>query len=606
MCGICGLINSGERISSLPALIGAMCDVITHRGPDEAGYFVADNIALGMRRLKIIDLHTGSQPIFNEDQSVVVVFNGEIYNFIELKNNLQKKGHRFYTKSDTEVLVHLYEEHGEAFLKYLNGMFGIALWDKNHKKLLLARDRMGEKPLYYTQTKNALIFGSELKSILCYPGLTREMEGKAIYHYFTLNYIPAPLTIYRNIFKLFPGEYLTYQYNVISKNKYWDERVTSSTNAFSEEDFQENLYDELCKAVKLRLISDVPLGAFLSGGIDSSIMVALMSKISNAPVKTFSIGLENEKRSELPFARAVADRYATEHHELIAKPDALSLIDRLIWHFDEPFGDSSAIPTFLVSELTKKYVTVSILGDGGDELFAGYERYQRIAGRIVPQKIPGVMRYLASHILGNALPFGFKGKAFLQGLQYDNYDFFTVGTSEQLKCSLFTNDFLRQLNGVSSRKVANLFFLEDRSLLNQCMFFDQKVYLPDDILTKVDRMSMANSLETRAPFLDHNLVEYAMKISPNLKLNGNTKKYILKKTFGNYLPEEVFTHKKTGFSIPLDEWFRNELREFITETLTKKRIEEAGVLSYPFVAKIISQHLTGKRNHKRLLWMILM
>jgi len=604
MCGICGIINTKKNNHISQAMVGAMCDVITHRGPDEEGLFIESNIGLGMRRLKIIDLTTGSQPIFNEDKSIVVIFNGEIYNFLELKENLFKKGHKFYTQSDTEVIAHLYEDHGEEFLTHLNGMFAIALWDKKKQKLILARDRLGEKPLYYTKTNDALIFGSELKCILCYPKLVKELELKAIHYYFIFNYIPAPWTIYKNIFKLQPGQYLIYQDNVISIKKYWDAKF-GDFNTLSEKDVQERLYHELCRAVKLRLISDVPLGAFLSGGIDSSIMVALMCQNSNTHIKTFSIGLENEKKSELPFARAVAEKYGCDHHELIARPDALKLIDQLLWHFDEPFGDSSALPSFLVSQLTKNYVTVAISGDGGDELFGGYERYQRILSRASINKIPTILRKPISKGIGEFLPFGFKGKAFLTSLQYDNYDFFTTGTSEQFKSLLFSNNFSEQLYGISTKEITNAVFLEHQPLLNQCMYFDMKLYLPDDILTKVDRMSMANSLETRAPFLDHHLVELSLSIPPDFKIKGNIKKYILKRVFRNLLPESIFTHQKTGFSIPLGDWFKRELKLLIMETLSKKRIEEIGILSYPFIEKIISQHMTGKRNYKRLIWMIL-
>jgi asparagine synthase (glutamine-hydrolysing) len=362
----------------------------------------------------------------------------------------------------------------------------------------------------------------------------------------------------------------------------------------------------LTKAVKLRLISDVPLGAFLSGGIDSSIMVALMSEMSNASVKTFSIGLENERESELPFAREVAQRYGTDHHELIARPDALDLLDQILWHFDEPFGDSSAIPTFLVSQLTKNYVTVAISGDGGDELFGGYERYRRILGRSNIQNIPKILRIPVSKLLGNILSYGFKGKAFLQSLQYDNYEFFTVGTSEELKGYLFSFDFLQKTKNITSYEVADKFLLKDQTLLNQCMYFDMKVYLPDDILTKVDRMSMANSLETRAPFLDHNLVEFAMTISPELKVNRGITKYILKKAFKDFLPENVYTHKKTGFSIPIGDWFKHELKSLVMETLSKGQIEQCGILSHTSIESMVSQHMSGYRSHDRLIWLTLM
>ncbi len=605
MCGITGFYRQSGIRGSDQAVLHSMCDVIHHRGPDEAGYFLDGPVALGMRRLKIIDLSSGSQPIYNEDQSLVVVFNGEIYNFLDLKKDLIQKGHQFYTQTDTEVIVHLYESYGEEFLQHLNGMFAIALWDIKAQKLILARDRMGEKPLYYTEMQGDFIFASEIKSMLCHPKFKKELSPRAVSHYFTFNYIPAPFAIYEHVYKLFPGEYLVYQNNKIEKRRYWNARY-QQPGPFSQDEFCEKVRASLSHSVKNRLISDVPLGAFLSGGIDSSIMVALMSQMSNAPVKTFSIGLENDKKSELPFARSVAQKYGTDHHELIARPDALGLIDDILWAFDEPFGDSSALPTFLVSQLTKNHVTVAISGDGGDELFGGYTRYQRILDRGFMSGMPKAFRNAMSRHLGERLPFGFKGKAFLEGLKYDDYAFFSIGTRETILRELFTLEFSTQAKNASPYDVAESVLLEDQALLNQCMYFDMKVYMPDDILTKVDRMSMANSLETRAPFLDHHLVELAMTIPPEMKVTGHSTKDILKKAFHKMLPEEVFTHQKTGFSIPLNDWYRGALKPLLMETLSEKRIADNGILNPAFVQKVIAQHLSGERQYERLLWMMLM
>jgi asparagine synthase (glutamine-hydrolysing) len=564
MCGICGIINHNRDEQLIGNLVGAMCDVMTHRGPDEEGKYIDEKAALGMRRLKIIDLSTGSQPIFNEDRSIVVVYNGEIYNYLELREDLEKKGHKFYSNTDTEVIVHLYEDYKEGFLRYLNGMFAIALWDNTRKKLILARDRMGEKPLYYRLVNDTLIFGSEIKCLLCYPGASKELDSEATYHYCCFRYVPSPLTIFKDIFKLDPAHYLTYHDRKLVKKEYWKLQFKDKMNV-SENDIAERLYLELRKAVKYRLLSDVPLGAFLSGGIDSSIMVALMTQLSNAPVKTFSIGLEDEKSSELPFARAVAERYETEHYELMASPDAVDLLDQIAWHFDEPFADGSALPTFLVSLLTKKYVTVAISGDGGDELFGGYERYRRILKRSFIQKMPKKLRKAISKHIGAKLPYGFKGQSFLQSLQNDNYFHFTIGNSKELSENILSSDFAGD-----SYKFAEKFLLKGRALIEQCMYYDLKVYLPDDILTKVDRMSMANSLETRAPFLDHNFVEFCMAIPHTLKINNGVTKYILKKTFKKHLPEKVYTHKKTGFRVPIETWFRNELKPLVMDYLSKE------------------------------------
>jgi len=450
-----------------------------------------------------------------------------------------------------------------------------------------------------------LIFASEIKSMLCHPAFKKTLSPRAVAHYFTFNYIPAPVSIYEHVYKLFPGEYLVFQNNEIKKSHYWDVKYTQADTR-PKAALCEQLRHELSEAVKLRLISDVPLGAFLSGGIDSSIMVALMSQASNAPVKTFSIGLENAQMSELPFARAVAEKYGTDHHELIAQPDALSLIDEIQWSFDEPFGDSSALPTFLVSQLTREHVTVAISGDGGDELFGGYNRYKRILSRGGAKNLPKAMRTFFSEWLGENMPFGFKGKAFLQGLKYDDFEFFSIGTRESILGELFTPDFLKQVTGVSARDIAGRFFLPDQALLNQCMYFDMKVYMPDDILTKVDRMSMANALETRAPFLDHNLVEFAMTIPPEMKASPQNTKDILKTAFRDILPDEIFSHKKTGFSIPLNDWYRKALKPMLMDTLREDRIAKNGILNPGFVQKIIAQHMSGQRNYERLLWMLLM
>jgi len=586
-------------------IVKAMCDVIKHRGPDEDGYFLDEYAALGMRRLKIIDLDTGTQPIYNEDKNIVVVFNGEIYNYQELRRDLFKKGHQFYTASDTEVIAHLYEDFGENFLKYLNGMFALAVWDRRNRKLILARDRMGEKPLYYTLLNNSLIFGSEIKSLLCHPMIFKEIEPEGIYSYFIFNSPPGDLTSYKNIFKLRPAEYLIWQNGSVRKSRFW-QPIFRSPLLTSDMEIQERLIDEVENSVRMRMVSDVPIGAFLSGGIDSSIMVALMSRLSSSPVKTFSIGLQDEANSELPFARAVAERYGTEHYELVAQPDALNLVDRIVWHFDEPFGDSSAIPTFLVSQMTREYVTVAISGDGGDELFGGYDRYRRILRRKYTERIPSGIRRAISKLVGDRLPLGFKGKAYFQAMRYDNFECFAVGTKELLKTFLFTEEFLDKIKDVSFLQTISAYKSEGQNLLNQCMYFDMNVYLPDDILTKVDRMSMANSIETRAPYLDHNLVELAMRIPSEKKVSRLTTKIILKDSFRRFLPDIVLSHKKTGFSIPLGEWFRNELKPLALETLSKSKLQAAGILDHIFVDKILMQHMSGYRDHHRLIWLFLM
>lgn len=605
MCGICGIYNFSRGSRVPEKTIKNMCEVMKHRGPDEDGFYFNDNIALGMRRLKIIDLFTGSQPIYNENKSIVTVFNGEIYNFQELRDALVKNNHYFYTNSDTEVIVHLYEDFGEEFVNYLNGMFAIALWDNREKTLFLYRDRMGEKPLHYLINKEGIIFASEIKSILCNSRYQKEIDLEALYHYFTYYYIPAPFTIYKNIKKLLPGHYLKcIDTGEVVIQKYWDFRHQPDHNK-SEDYFVEGLRELLIKSIKMRLVSDVPLGAFLSGGIDSSTIVAFMSSLVDEPIKTFSIGFGEKEYNELNYARVIARKFKTDHHEFIVEPSAVDLIDKLIWHFDEPFNDSSAIPTFLLSEITRKYVTVALSGDGGDELFAGYDSYRAMMKRRKLKYIPKWVRKIISHQIGDRLPEYTYGKRYLQSLCADDIEFFFYGTDR--KKNLFSNDYLKIVNKFSSYNVIKDYILNNNTeYLSRFMYIDSKLYLPDDILVKVDRMSMANSLETRIPFLDHNLIEFVAQIPEKYKMKGSISKYILKKTMENILPNNILNRNKQGFVIPLDVWFKNELKEMVEDIFSNKLLNETGFFNTDYILKIFNDHMMGRYNHRRFLWSILL
>ncbi len=606
MCGISGILSLKKEEKITPQMIAPMCDVMRHRGPDDEGIHCQGPIGLGMRRLQVIDLDSGRQPIFNEDGAICVVFNGEIYNYRTLREGLIKKGHSFKTQSDTEVLVHLYEEEGEDFLRSLNGMFAIALWDQNQEKLILARDRFGEKPLHYLCSNKRLTFSSELKSILVtLPDLPR-LHSEAVYQYFLSNYIPAPLTIYHGIKKLFPGHYLRILKGEISEIKYWD-FTYEPDYTMSESYISERIYDLLEDSVRLRLVSDVPLGAFLSGGIDSSVVVGLMSGLMDQPVQTFSIGFKEENYNESSFALEVSRAFGTEHKEQIVEASAIGLINDLVWYFDEPFGDSTAIPNYLLSKMTRENVTVALSGDGGDELFAGYNRYFRMDERKKWNLLPRPFRkQLAA--TGRILPKHTRGKAFLQSLGIEDYPFFCLGSAPTQLEGLLSEEFKTEIRELNPYRFSEMYCLNasGREYISPFMYFDTKVYLPDDILVKVDRMSMAHSLETRIPFLDHRLVEFVATIPENLKRRktiwGKIGKYILKKTFNTLLPEVIQKRPKHGFTLPVDLWFRDELREMALDVLSESQIKRIGILNPKAVSQMLNEHLQGKASHTETLW----
>jgi len=510
----------------------------------------------------------------------------------------------FSTSSDTEVIVHLYEEYEEGFLNFLNGMFAIALWDNNKKTLFLARDRLGEKPLHYAMTREGLLFASEIKSILCVRNAEKELNHEALYHYFSLICVPAPFTIYKGINKLLPGHYLKYKDERLETKQYWNISYNPDFGN-SEDDFSRDLRKLMTNSLKDRLVSDVPLGAFLSGGIDSTVVVGLMSTLMDKPVKTFSIGFKEDRYNELKYARIVATRFKTEHHEFIVEPKALDLLEKLVWHFDEPFGGPSAIPTYVVSELARRYVTVVLSGDGGDEIFAGYDSYPARLRRRKLAILPNWIKQLLGRKLADRLPDTTKGKWFLQSLVEDEHRLHIVGLTERWKRELFSEDFLRTVGCIDTFDIVRPHLLTSSSeYLTRFQHLDVKLYLPENVLVKVDRMSMANSLETRAPFLDHEIAELLAKIPAELKLRGHTSKYILKKAMADLIPPEILGRGKWGFALPVDIWFRGELKNLIGDVVDQART--SAIFNYPYLKSKLDEHIQRKRNHQRLLWSLMM
>ncbi|HET6863053.1 MAG TPA: asparagine synthase (glutamine-hydrolyzing), partial [Pyrinomonadaceae bacterium] len=602
------------------AILDRMCQVIAHRGPDDQGVMhTSDGVHLGMRRLSIIDLAGGHQPISNEDGQVSIVFNGEIYNYRELYPELKTRGHQFKTHSDTEAIVHAYEEFGVDCLKPLRGMFVFAIWDAKNKRLFMARDRVGKKPLYYTLTDDStLIFGSELKSLLQHPKTRRVVNPEAVDAYLTCGYVPDPLTILRDVHKLPPGHYLTFENGKIDVRSYWDFQYGEPGNSASrkEEDYLDELRSLLAESVKLRLIADVPLGAFLSGGIDSSSVVGLMSKEMSQPVKTFSIGFQEDSYNELKYARIAAKHFQTDHHEFVVTPDLCEIVDELAWFLDEPFADSSAIPTYMVSKMARQYVTVVLSGDGGDELFGGYTRYVIDRQRSAFGQLPRFLRRGVMAPLSKQLPHGARGRNFLHNIALDPLDRYLDSISiftELNKPRLYSDGFADQLerenrsgSGVLRSWRTYASNVKTGHDLDKMLYVDSKTYLPGDILTKVDRMSMANSLEARVPLLDHKLIEFVNRIPAGLKLKGLETKYIFKRAIEDFVPAEILHRPKQGFGVPVQEWINEQLREKIHDTLTEKRTIERGYINRQYVNLLLDEHERGRRDHSTQLWTLFM
>jgi asparagine synthase (glutamine-hydrolysing) len=593
-----------------------MCRTLVHRGPDDEGFLVNGPVGLGMRRLNVIDLVTGHQPIANEDGSVWIVFNGEIYNYDELRKKLEQNGHRFLTHTDTETIVHAYEQWGQQCVTKLNGMFGFAIWDGRNQTLFLARDRLGVKPVYYFLDDDCLVFGSELKAVLEHPDVPRIIDFEALDSFLTFEYIPAPLTIFRQIKKLAPGHFLIWHNGDVSIRQYWNLRFAPSEQS-SEQDLSRELYDLLRDSVRIRLVSDVPLGAFLSGGIDSSTIVCLMSELLDRPVKTFSIGFDDPSYNELKYAGAVAAYFGTEHHELTIQPDIVTLAEDLVRHLDEPLADVSIFPTYLVSKLAREQVTVVLSGDGGDEIFAGYDWY-------VADKIASYYRHLPAWLTKRCAPWvaarlppssrkkGMtnKIKRFIDGsvlpssLQHFRWNVFLT---EQQKQQLYTEELKNAIDHRSTcgRFTSYLNGSGQADALWQEQFADVKTYLPDDILTKVDRMSMANSLEARTPYLDYRVVEFASRLPSEMKINGLQTKYLLKRCMANKLPAPILSRKKEGFSIPMKNWLKQELKPLMEDVLSASRIKQNGFFDPSCIEKLKAAHLAGSANNSHQLWSLM-
>jgi asparagine synthase (glutamine-hydrolysing) len=618
MCGIAGFVGTDSLPSAAEreAVLATMCRRIRHRGPDDQGTLVAGDAALGMRRLSIIDLAGGHQPLSGCDPALSIVFNGEIYNYRELQADLESRGHRFRTHSDTEAIVHAYEEFGDACVDHLRGMFAFAVWDSRARRLFAARDRAGKKPLYYAHTAGgALVFGSELKSLLAHPALSaREIDHLALDAYLTLGYVPDPLCVFRGVRKLPPGHTLAFDGRRVTVRQYWDFPLThdgdGEGDGRSAEDYLEELRALLEESVRLRLISDVPLGAFLSGGVDSSAVVGLMARNSTRPVKTFSIGFNEDTYDELKYARAAARHFGTDHHEFVVTPDICDVIDELVWHFDEPFADSSAIPTYTVSKLARRHVTVALSGDGGDELFAGYTRYLIDRDRAGFARLPRALRSGVMRPLSRGLPHAAWGRNYLHNVSLDPteryLDSVSVFTSLARR-SLYTADFRARL-GAGGGFALGLFrdcaarAGAERDPVGALLYTDAKTYLPGDILTKVDRMSMAVSLEARSPLLDHKLIEFAARIPSSLKLRGRETKHVFKRALEGLVPDEILHRRKQGFGVPIDQWINRQLRSRTRETLTEPRARQRGFVEPRHVSTLLSEHERGRRDHSLQLW----
>jgi asparagine synthase (glutamine-hydrolysing) len=616
MCGIAGYLAT-EKIPLPPSLLESMCERLVHRGPDSFGHFRDGLVALGHRRLSIIDLNTGDQPLGNEDGSVQVVFNGEIYNYRELRGELQSKGHKFATQSDTEVLVHLYEEVGERVPEYLNGMFAFAIWDAGRERLFLARDRLGKKPLYYSPSVRGmrLCFASELKALTVLPGFNDRINQRAVADFLSLSYVPDPDTIYENTFKLPPGHGLMATRGGVRTWRYWQAEVAGDLKQKPEEAVEE-IRALAQDAVKRRMISDVPLGAFLSGGVDSGAVVGLMATQSTDQVKTFSIGFTDKRFDELEYARVAAERYRTDHHEQVVSPSIDDVFDTLVNHFDEPFGDSSAIPMLYVARMARQHVTVALSGDGADEMFGGYRRYKfGILEDRLRSKFPAWFRQSAIKFGAryypkfDYLPQVFRAKTMLTNLTNDLSDsyFTSMSTFRDTGLSDVLSRGMRNgLAGYDPRERFRGLFQQVRhgSPLEQMQWVDLQTYLPGDILVKADRATMAYSLEARSPWLDYRLAELSFRLPPSLKVLDGTGKYIFKQAMAPYVSREVIERKKMGFSVPLAEWFRGSLKPRFQSLVRSEEMEE--FVSPPEVKRIWEEHQSRMHNHDRKLWNLLM
>jgi asparagine synthase (glutamine-hydrolysing) len=615
MCGIAGQVRTdGQRVD--PGLMARMCAAVKHRGPDARGTHVVDAVGLGVQRLRVIDLVAGDQPIYNEDRSVVVVLNGEIYNFRELRTQLRSLGHTFMSETDTEVIVHLYEERGLDCVRALHGMFAFALWDDRAKRLLLARDRVGKKPLFYSHSARGLTFASELRALLEDSEISREIDYQAIDCYLAYQYIPAPLSAFREIRKLPPASTLVLGQDGSDISSYWELDYGKKRRAGDPRELHEEIRETIRTATRRRMVADVPLGAFLSGGVDSSAIVAAMAECSTEPVKTFSIGFDHQPFNELPFAKQIAERFGTEHHEFVVKPDAVDIIPRIVRQYGEPFGDSSAIPSFYVSELTRRHVTVALNGDGGDESFGGYNRYVAsvIAGQL--SRMPGPLRRVAG-VTGKRIPYSrdmastrsrvgrlLSSLAMEAPQRYAGaMSYFDVARREDA----YTPEFKARIGTSLAPGV-----IEDpwgaasgNDLIDVLLEVDVKTYLPGDLLVKMDIATMAHGLEARSPLLDTEVMELAASLPANLKVHGTQTKVALRDAMRAWIPDSILDRPKWGFGVPLAEWFRDELRGYLGEILFDPVTTSRGYFREGVVREYFDSHMSGRMDNSPRLWALL-
>jgi asparagine synthase (glutamine-hydrolysing) len=616
MCGIVGIVrNDGKPVDE--QLLARMNDAIRHRGPDEDGFYINGPAGLAMRRLAIIDLKSGQQPIHNADRSSWIVFNGEIYNYLELRAKLEKLGHTFYTNSDTEAIVHAYDQFGTDCPKHLRGMFAFAIWNERTQELFLSRDRLGKKPLLYADVNGQLIFGSEFSALLLHPDVSRDVQPEALDYYLSFMCIPAPLTAYRAIRKLEPGHWLRWRNGHIEIQRYWQPDFTKKLD-ISEEEAGERTVEILRDAVKVRLMSEVPLGAFLSGGIDSSAVVALMSQESSERVKTFSIGFDEQDFSELHHARRIAEHVGADHHEFIVRPDAVEVLPTLVEHYGEPYADSSAVPTYYVAKETRKHVTVALNGDGGDESFAGYERYIAMGLAEKYRRVPSFLRESVIKETVNLLPNGTNGRSRIKSAKrlleavslprVDRYARWVSVFNEQTKQPLYSDLFREQTEASNPTGLLAEWFKRANGIgiLDAMLLTDQMTYLPNDLLVKVDIATMAVSLEARSPFLDHHVIEFAASLPQNLKLRRLTSKYLLKKVLRKLLPTENLNRRKMGFGVPIGHWFRGKMQPFLREVVLSDKALRRGLFKPEAVRQLIELHTRGERDYSHQLWTLLM
>lgn len=617
MCGICGIVNLDKEYISEEAVKG-MARAMVHRGPDDEGIYAAPGVCLGHRRLSIIDLSTaGHQPLANEDKTVWVILNGEIYNYKDLRDELVKKGHIFSSNSDTEVIVHLYEEYGQDCVKSLVGMFAFGIWDSKRETLLLARDRVGKKPLLYSYIDGNFCFSSELSALLKSNLIKKEINLEALDYYLTFGYIPAPLTIYKNVFKLMPAHVLIFRNREVRIEKYWQldyEKKISIT----EEEAEKEILELLLDAVRVRLYSDVPLGVFLSGGIDSSVVVGLMSRVYNQRIKTFSIGFDESDYNELKYARNIANFFNTDHNEFVVKPNALDVLPMLIERYGEPYADPSCIPTYYVSKMSKQYVTVVLNGDGGDELFAGYERYQAMAYSKVFDRLPNFLKRTVSSLFVDTIPESIDGRKFVRKVRrffettslpmYKRYIRLIGIFDEDLKSKIYSQHFKASADNFTTYRFFKNCLSSSNSLglIDSLLKLDTLTYLPDDLLVKVDIASMANALEARSPFLDHRLMEFVVSLPSHFKLRGLTKKYILKKVAKKFIPNENIHRTKQGFGVPISRWFRTDLKDYLCDNLLSSTFLKRGYFKPEEVKEMIDLHISRQKDYGFQLWALLM